>query len=213
MLTLTRTGSWLQGVGGDPQSGCPSAPAYCDCKKWGIRKVDLRARQREVVCCCLLKIIIDNLCLYQASSRIGGCNLARFGSPEPGLTPTSACTRCLNCNCTRADLDGGEGTGCVRHPPPPHIYFWRDRSSDFVWTPQAKNCTKSYKLTLEITHFSTSEGTHPPRTPRPHKCSFGCPLFLKMHMHCSPVFWVSRIQIGCNMLECTGSVYNIGYKY
>ena len=26
-----------------------------------------------------------NLCLYQASSRGGGCNLARFGSPEPGL--------------------------------------------------------------------------------------------------------------------------------
>ena len=26
-----------------------------------------------------------NLYLYQASSMGGGCNLARFGSPEPGL--------------------------------------------------------------------------------------------------------------------------------
>ena len=27
----------------------------------------------------------NNLCLYQASSRGGGCNFARLGSPEPGL--------------------------------------------------------------------------------------------------------------------------------
>ena len=29
-----------------------------------------------------------NLCLYQACSVGGGCNLARFGSPEPGLGAT-----------------------------------------------------------------------------------------------------------------------------
>ena len=48
----------------------------CDREEWkGVREADLRARQREA----------HNLCLYQASSRGGGCNLARFGSPEPGL--------------------------------------------------------------------------------------------------------------------------------
>ena len=29
--------------------------------------------------------VAHNLCLYQASSKGDGCNLARFGSPEPGL--------------------------------------------------------------------------------------------------------------------------------
>ena len=37
-----------------------------------VCKVDLQACQREAY----------NLCLYQASSRGVGCNLARFGSPE-----------------------------------------------------------------------------------------------------------------------------------
>ena len=45
----------------------------------GVREADLRARH----------VITHNLCLYQASSRGGGCNLARFGSPEPGLEPTN----------------------------------------------------------------------------------------------------------------------------
>ena len=28
---------------------------------------------------------LHDLCLYQVSSRGGGCNLTRFGNPEPGL--------------------------------------------------------------------------------------------------------------------------------
>ena len=44
----------------------------CDREEWE------EVREAEVLC-------LYNLCLYQASSRGGGCNLARFGSPEPGL--------------------------------------------------------------------------------------------------------------------------------
>ena len=36
---------------------------------------------------------------------------------------------------------------------------------DFVYSPQAKQCTKSCELTLKITFFSASEGAHHPQTP------------------------------------------------
>ena len=60
-----------------PPFNCISRTSSVPCDRGvgkGVREADRRARQRE-----------DNLCLYQASSRGGGYNLARFGSPELGL--------------------------------------------------------------------------------------------------------------------------------
>ena len=48
---------------------------------------------------------------------------------------------------------------------PSYFVFCRDRVSDFVWVPQAKECTKLCKLTPKLHFFSTSEGAHSPQTP------------------------------------------------
>ena len=68
---------------------------YNDREGW-VYKADIRARQREAY----------NLCLYQTSSRDGGCNLARFRCPGPGL---SGGTRTLWRSIKEAKCTGGGG--------------------------------------------------------------------------------------------------------